>query len=75
MAKPASGKARRGGKKNRKHGRNKKFCERYLKEGRRETNKVRKLVRHTKKFPNDQEAVRLLEKGRPLSYSRGVLSR
>lgn len=74
MAKPAGGKSRRGGKKNRKHGRNKKFCERYFKEGRRESNKGRKLIRHIKKFPNDQEAVRVLDEGRSLSYSRGVLS-
>lgn len=44
-----SDKTRKGGKKNRKHGRNKAFCERYRAEGRRERNKERKRIRHMKK--------------------------
>ena len=45
MAKPASGKARRGGKKNRKHGRNKVFCAAYKARGQREINKLKKAKR------------------------------
>lgn len=41
---------RKKGKKNRKHGRNKKFCERYRLEGRREKNKARKAIRHAKRM-------------------------
>lgn len=48
MAKPSDGKARRGGKKNRKYGRNKKFCERYRAEGRREKNAAIKAARRAK---------------------------
>ena len=44
---------RRKGKKNRKHGRNKKFCERYRAEGRREKNKARKQARHKKREANN----------------------
>jgi hypothetical protein len=42
-------KARKGGKKNRKWGRNKVKCERYRREGRREKNKARKAARHEKR--------------------------
>lgn len=41
-----------GGKASKK-GRNKKFCEVYRLEGRREKNKKKKLLRHIKKHPND----------------------
>ena len=44
---------RKKGKKNRKHGRNRKFCERYRAENRRERNKRKKQIRHLKKHPND----------------------
>lgn len=47
----------KGGKKNRKHGRNKKSCERYRLEGRAGKNKTRRLKRHAKRHPNDSQAV------------------
>lgn len=56
MKKGKEKKARRGGKKNRKWGRNKKFCERYRAEGRREINKAARLARHLKHHPNDLQA-------------------
>lgn len=37
------------GKKNRKHGRNKKFCERYRMIGQREKNKAKRAVKERKK--------------------------
>jgi hypothetical protein len=51
----SSGKARRGGKKNRKFGRamRRPSHHRYNNEKRWIKNKIRKLVRHCKKFPND----------------------
>jgi len=55
MARPASGKPK-GGKKNRKHGRNKTGCERYRREGRREKNKARRLRRHLRHNPQDRTA-------------------
>lgn len=42
--------ARKRGKKNRKHGRNKKSCEQYRKTGQREKNKARKHARHLKRL-------------------------
>lgn len=45
MKKGKEKKARRGGKKNRKHGRNKDFCLRYRNEDRRAKNKARKAAR------------------------------
>ncbi|MCG8434410.1 MAG: hypothetical protein MJA83_10300 [Gammaproteobacteria bacterium] len=39
-----------------KIGRNKVFCQRYLMERRREKNKIRKLKRHLKCYPNDAQA-------------------
>lgn len=47
---------RRGGKKNRKFGNNKSFCEKYEREGRRLKNKIRKILRHLKQFPEDLQA-------------------
>ncbi len=41
------------GKANRKHRRNKEFCEAYKKTGQRELNKALKLERHQKKHPAD----------------------
>ena len=55
MAKP-KGKQPKGGKKNRKHGRNRANCERYRREGRREKNKVRKLRNYVRRNPNDTQA-------------------
>ena len=46
----------------RQKGRNKKFCEMYKKTGRRMINKKKKLVRHMKRFPNDKQALKVLEK-------------
>ncbi len=53
MARRIPGAKHKGGKKNRKWGRNKKFCERYRIEGRRERNKARKAIRHLKNHPLD----------------------
>jgi hypothetical protein len=52
---------RRGGKKNRKHGNNKLFCEKYEREGRRLKNKIRRMIRHIKRFPDDFQAVNRLK--------------
>lgn len=41
------------GKKNRKHGRNKRWCELYRQRGQRELNKARRQARHAKRHPND----------------------
>lgn len=41
------------GKKNRKLGNNKVYCTRYKNEGRQEINKIRRMKRHLRKFPND----------------------
>lgn len=51
----AEKKKAKGGKKNRKWGRNKKFCERYRAENRREINKARKTVRHQKRVAKQKE--------------------
>jgi hypothetical protein len=53
--------AAKSGKKNRKHGRNKEFCKRYKAENRRHKNKIKKLKKHIKKFPNEKNAVRVLK--------------
>ncbi len=50
MASPSNGKARKGGKKNRKYGRNKVFCERYRREGREEINRQRRIARHKRRM-------------------------
>ncbi len=44
----------KGGKKGRKHGRNKVSCARYEHEGRREKNKARKARRHAKRMARSQ---------------------
>ena len=46
----------RGGKKNRKWGRNKVTCQAYRMAGRREKNKRAKLLKHLQKFPDDKGA-------------------
>ena len=51
-----SGIKAKGGKKNRKYGRNRKKCEAYRKAGTREINKRKKLKRRIKRFPNDKGA-------------------
>lgn len=53
-----SSKAKSG--KNRKYGRNKRWCEAYRMRGQRETNKKRKLRSRVKRFPNDKGAERAL---------------
>ncbi len=60
MARPSDGTQPKGGKKNRKHGRNKKWCEAYRRAGTRERNKRIKLKRRIKRFPNDKGAKRAL---------------
>ncbi len=47
-------------KKNRKHGRNKKYCEAYRNAHRREVNKIKRLRKHLKKFPEDANAKKAL---------------
>lgn len=54
--------SRKKGKKNRKHGRNKKFCEWYSKTGQKAKNKATKLRKHLKEFPNDAAAQEALKK-------------
>lgn len=49
--------ARKTGKKNRKHGRNKLSCDNYRRSHRREKNKLRRLRRHLKAHSNDRMAV------------------
>ena len=44
------------GKKNRKVGRNAKWCERYRLSNRREHNKLKWLIKHLTNHPNDQIA-------------------
>lgn len=51
---------RSGGKKNRKIGRNQKWCEAYQARHQREKNKVVKMKRHVKRFPMDARAVKQL---------------
>lgn len=48
--KPKKRKGAKGSKKNRKHGRNKKYCEMYRATGRREANKARKASQHAKRM-------------------------
>ncbi len=50
------------GKKGRKIGRNKAFCERYRAEGRRLKNKIAKLRSHLRHFPEDAQAQQVLGK-------------
>jgi len=49
MARPSDGSAPKGGKKNRKHGRNRKWCAAYRLRGQREKNKVKKAKRERRK--------------------------
>lgn len=49
MARPNGGKAIKKGKKNRKHGRNKAFCERYRNTNREEKNKARNVAREARR--------------------------
>lgn len=46
----------KGGKKGRKIGRNKKFCDLYALENRRMRNKVRRKARHMKRHPKDLQS-------------------
>lgn len=52
---------RRGGKKNRKFGRNEKFCQKYRLEGRREKNRTRRLKTRLRRNPDDIGAARALK--------------
>lgn len=47
---------------NKKKGRNKQRCEIYRMINRRLSNKVRKMQRHIRKFPNDAQAIKALKK-------------
>ncbi len=50
------------GKKNRKWGRNKVFCAKYLLEGRKEKNKKLRLLRTLKKQPNNAQLKTVIKK-------------
>lgn len=59
------------GKTNRKHRRNKDFCEKYARAGTREFNKELALARHKKNHPNDQPSAEgrvNYTRKKPLSY-------
>lgn len=56
MARGLNGGSPKGGKKNRKFGRNKKWCAKYTLENRKAKNKAIRKVRHLKKHPNDKQA-------------------
>lgn len=60
MARGKDGGRPKGGKKNRKWASNKEYCARYLKEGRQEKNRERRILRHLKKYPNDKAAEKAL---------------
>lgn len=49
MARPPNGHSHKKGKKNRKHGRNKAFCERYRAENREAKNKARNVAREARR--------------------------
>lgn len=51
----------KGGKKNRKHGRNKKQCELYRNQQTREKNKARRLKKHLSRHPGDIGAEAILK--------------
>ena len=51
-----------GGKKHRKHSRSKLYCEFYKRTHRREKNKVRGIVKHLGRFPDDGCAKAALER-------------
>lgn len=55
-----SGERAKGGKKNRKYGRNKKWCEQYKARGMREINKAFRLMRHLRTH-EDAQAVAALK--------------
>lgn len=57
---PGSSKSR--GKKNRKYGRNKKWCEGYRRRGQREKNLRLRLERRLRRNPHDRGAIRALER-------------
>ena len=52
----------KGGKKNRKFGRNKTWCERYRAEHRREKAKFRKITAHLTQHPEDAAAAESLKR-------------
>jgi hypothetical protein len=64
-----SGERAKSGKKHRKYGRNKRFCDRYKLEGRREKNKAKKEARHVKRMEKQQdkkdECERKITRGHP----------
>ncbi len=59
---PQKRRVRRGGKKNRAHGRNKLKCLIYRTSHRKEKSHVRRLRRHLRKFSGDRVAVAALER-------------
>lgn len=65
---------KRAGKKSRKWGRNKRFCEHYRLSNRREHNKARRLLKHLRRFPADACAQTALE-GLPMLCQLGAKKR
>ncbi|HWT83672.1 MAG TPA: hypothetical protein VN648_33330 [Candidatus Methylomirabilis sp.] len=55
-ARQSRARTHKGGKKNRKHGRNKSWCEAYRQAGQRERNKRRRLARRVVRHPRDGAA-------------------
>jgi hypothetical protein len=60
MARGKEGGKPKGGKKNRKWGNNKAYCQRYRAEGKQEKNRARRINRHLKRHPNDLQAFEAL---------------
>lgn len=64
--------SRKKGKKNRKHGRNKKKCEAYRKANKHEHSHIKRLVAHISIHSRDRQAKEALEKYRRNLFSGGV---
>lgn len=56
--------AKAAGGKNRKYNRNKRWCEQYANDHRREKNKARRMKRHLKRHPEDLVAMKVLSENR-----------
>jgi len=61
---------KRGGKKNRKHGRNKDWCQAYLARGQREKSKAVRLHKHFARHPTDLCAVAALSQVAPSGVNK-----
>ena len=58
---PAAPQKAKKGKKQRKQGRNKTYCQFYALTNRREKNKITRLKKHLVRFPADQCAIKAME--------------